>query len=79
MQMDFTFACLEGDVTKDLEGVVSLRIMLNLGAFSHEYQTEYVGVETSADPKQLIEFTNRLEEEADRAINSGYASMCSSG
>jgi hypothetical protein len=73
MQLDFEFACLEGDVTKDLDGVVSLRVMLNLRPFSDEYKSEYIGVETDVDPKQLIEFTTTLEQEADRVINSRYA------
>ena len=79
MQLDFLFACLEGDVSEDLEGVVSLRIMLNLSSLGDQYRSEYFGVETSADPKQLIEFVNTLEREADRAINPSHTSADSHG
>ena len=78
MELDFVFACIEGDVTKDLEGLVSLRIMANLSSSDNGYGSEYAGVETSADPRQVIEFASVLEQEADYAINSGYEQIVAS-
>jgi hypothetical protein len=63
LELDFEFACLNGDISEDGEGEVTLRIMLNLGTIDESLSSEYVGGIMNVSLATLLTFIDTLEAE----------------
>jgi hypothetical protein len=72
LELSFEFACLEGDLSPDGEGEVTIRVMintmLNTDRTDESKQSEYVGSTFSIKNARLQRFLNDLEEEVDAVV-----------
>ena len=63
LELDFEFSCLNGEVSADGQGEITLRIMFNLENVSRALNSEYAGCMTNIDAQQLLNFLDDLERE----------------
>lgn len=63
LELYFSFSCLEGDVNENLEGEITVRIMLNLDSIENQLSSSYVGGEFNIDSQGLLKFCQCLEQE----------------
>lgn len=68
LELDFEFACLDGDISLDGEGEVTIRVMLNTNGTGESKQSEYVGSTFNIRAVQLQRFLNDLEKEVDAIV-----------
>jgi hypothetical protein len=68
LELDFEFSCLNGEVSSDGQGEVTLRIMFNLENVSRALNSEYVGCTTNVDAQQLLNFLDELERDIKRCV-----------
>ena len=70
LELDFEFACLDGDISADGDGEVTVRVMLNTDGTSESKQSEYMGSTFSIPTARLQRFANNLEEEIDAVVQN---------
>lgn len=59
LELDFEFECLDGELSPNGDGEITLRVMIN----TNSRKPEYVGSTVSISATQLQHFLNDLEEE----------------
>ena len=59
LELDFEFECLDGELSPDGDGEITLRVMIN----TNSRKPEYVGSTISISTTQLQHFLTDLEEE----------------
>lgn len=63
LEMHFVFVCLDGEIGADLEGEITLRIMVNLEIIDSELSSSYIGGVFNVEANSLIAFVQNLEDE----------------
>lgn len=62
LELYFSFSCLEGEVDNNLEGEITVRIMVNLDVIETQLVSTYIGSEFNVNINALLTFAQELEE-----------------
>lgn len=63
LELHFLFTCLDGELDADLEGEITLQIMVNLETIDTKLSSTYLGGVFNIEARNLITFVNQLEGE----------------
>lgn len=63
LELGFSFTCLDGEVDSNLDGEITIRIMLDYGLVNMEFSSNYVGGEFNVRAQDLLKFLKTLESE----------------